>query len=61
MFVDGVEMIESFDGEYLRHPDTVADSRLAFRKVRSPLLVQDAVQAAFGLGDWKPGFQDMPL
>ena len=61
VFVDGVEMIESFDGELLRHPDVRADSKLAFRKVRSPLLVQDAVQAAFGLGDWKPGFQDMLL
>lgn len=61
VFVDGVEMIESFDGEYLRRPNVATDSRLTFRKVRSPLLVQDAVQAVFGLGDWKPGFQDMLL
>ncbi len=61
VFVDGVEMVESFDGEYLRRSDAVTDSGLAFKKVRSPLLVQDAVQAAFGLGDWKPGFQDMLL
>lgn len=61
VFVNGVEMIESFDGENLRIPDKITDSMLAFRKVRSPLLVQDAVQAVFGLGDWKPGFQDMLL
>lgn len=61
IFIDGVEMIESFDGEFLRRPDPVADSKLAFRTVRSPRLVQDAVQAAFGLGDWKPEFQDMLL
>ncbi|MDQ0249994.1 hypothetical protein J2W22_002058 [Sphingomonas kyeonggiensis] len=59
VYVGEKEMVESFDGSSLRSFDAVADEGLTFRKIRSPLLVQDAVQAALGLGAWKAGYQDM--
>lgn len=61
IFVNGCEMVESFDQTYIRQFNPNIDENLKFRKIRSPLLVQDAVQAACGLGDWKVGFQDMLL
>ena len=59
VYIDGRPMVESFDGSNVREFDPITDKSLAFRKIRSPLLVQDAVQAAFGFGAWKVGYQDM--
>nr|WP_166181239.1 hypothetical protein [Altererythrobacter segetis] len=39
-------MVEAFGGEILRRFDPETDAHLEYRTIRSPLLVQDMVQAA---------------
>jgi hypothetical protein len=39
-------MVEAFGGEILRSFDPETDAHLEYRTIRSPLLVQDMVQAA---------------
>lgn len=59
VLVNGSEMIESFDGSArrpIRHPD---DDHLTSRKTRSPLLVEDAVRAFYGLGQWQTYYEPM--
>ena len=46
--VSGQMMVESFDGQSYRTYDPENDSHLSYRKSRSPLLVQDMVEAACG-------------
>lgn len=48
MKVSGRMMVESFDGQSLRDYDPSSDSHLSYRTSRSPLLVQDMVEAASG-------------
>jgi hypothetical protein len=44
--VSGQMMVESFDGQSFREYDQETDGHLSYRSSRSPLLVQDMVQAA---------------
>lgn len=53
-------MVESFDGERWRSPKS-GDELSRNRSSRSPLLVQDAIRAYFGLQDWKPYYDVMRL
>ena len=55
----GEEIVESFFGSKVRDYDPSRDENLGFRTIRSPLLFQDAVQAAFGIGEWKPSYDLM--
>lgn len=59
IYVDGNLLVETFDGSKRRKYDNSSDMNLHFRKVRSPLLVQDAVQAALGYGEWRSSFNEM--
>ena len=56
----GKQLVESFDGKTLR-PRTVRDGFLKNRKSRSPLLVEDATRAFFGLKEWVPYYEEMAL
>lgn len=57
---EGKSFVESFDGKMFR-PSAVGDESLTNRKSRSPLLVEDATRAFFGLKDWIPYYEDMLL
>lgn len=57
--VNGKMMVESFDGSTHREYDANSDHALSYRKARSPLIVQDAVQAALGIGEWKTTYNQM--
>ena len=57
----GKMVVESFSGDSWREFDPGKDSKLKYRTVRSPLLVQDAVQAACGYGEWKPFYDRMKM
>lgn len=59
IFIDGRAAVETFDGRSVRPFDNSRDAKLTFRKIRSPLIVQDAVQAALGHGKWKAGMEEM--
>lgn len=56
----GSSFVESFDGKTFR-PSVLGDGPLKNRKSRSPLLVEDATRAFFGLKEWAPHFDDMLL
>lgn len=56
----GKQLVESFDGKAFR-PRILRDESLKNRKSRSPLLVEDATRAFFGLKDWVPYYDDMLL
>lgn len=56
----GESVVESFDGKAFR-PRVAGDESLKSRKSRSPLLVEDATRAFFGLKDWAPHYDDMLL
>lgn len=59
IFIDGMAAVETFDGRSVRPFDNSRDAKLSFRKIRSPLVVQDAVQAALGYREWKAEFGEM--
>jgi len=44
--ISGKMMVEAFNGQLLREYDPQKDAHLNYRTIRSPLLVQDKVQAA---------------
>lgn len=56
----GKQLVESFDRKTFR-PRVPGDESLKNRKSRSPLLVEDATRAFFGLKDWVPYYDDMLL
>lgn len=60
VLVEGRPFVESFDGKTFR-PSLPGDESLPHRKSRSPLLVEDATKAFFGLKDWAPYYDDMLL
>jgi hypothetical protein len=53
------EWVTSFDGRILRHFDPDGDTGLAFKSTKSPKLVEAAVKAACGIGEWKPYYGKM--
>lgn len=59
--IEGQDFVEDFFGNTLRRFNPAKDVGLRFRKVRSPLLVQDAVRAAVGTGEWLNTFEEMRL
>ena len=59
VMMSGKFVVKSFSGDETRNFDPKEDSDLQYRKSRSPLLVQDAVQAALGHGTWKPYYDSM--
>jgi hypothetical protein len=59
VYIDGKVVVESFDSQSFRVFDDAVDTKLNFRKIRSPLIVQDAVQAALGYRKWQPTFEEM--
>lgn len=60
VLVRGKPVVESFDGKTFR-PSVSGDESLTARKSRSPLLVEDATKAFFGLKDWSPHYEGMLL
>lgn len=58
VLVGGEEMVESFDGKF-RRPARPQDRLLQNRKSRSPLILEDAVRAFYGLGECPPSYDDM--
>jgi hypothetical protein len=58
VLIGGEEMVESFDGKFRRYPRSL-DRMLKNRKTRSPLLLEDAARAFYGLGDRPPSYDDM--
>lgn len=58
VLVGGEEMVESFDGKF-RRSQRSPDRLLQNRKSRSPLLLEDAVRAFYGLGEPPPSYDDM--
>lgn len=56
----GEPFVESFDGKTWR-PRTVRDESLKNRKLRSPLLLEDATRAYFDLKEWVPYYDAMLL
>lgn len=58
VIVGGEEMVESFDGKFRRSPRSL-DRLLQNRKSRSPLLLEDAARAFYGLGDRPASYDDM--
>jgi len=59
--LSGTPSVVSFRGEKIRDFDPSKDKDLQFHKTRSPLLVQDAVQAACGFRPWKSFYNDLKL
>ncbi|HEX8471721.1 MAG TPA: hypothetical protein VF633_11465 [Brevundimonas sp.] len=59
--IDGETMVESFDGTRRRAKAACGDEALRTRSSQSPLLVQDAARAAFGIEAWKPVYDRMRL
>lgn len=60
VLISGKPMVESFDGKSWR-PREAGDMALLNRSTRSPLLVEGAVRAFFGLEDWLPTYEWMLL
>lgn len=58
VLICGEPFVESFDGTAFR-PRVAGDQHLKNRKSRSPLLVENATRAFFGLQDWAPYYDDM--
>jgi hypothetical protein len=60
VLIRGEPFVESFDGKAVR-PREAGDGSLRNRKSRSPLLVEDAAKAFFGLKDWALHYDEMLL
>lgn len=60
VLIDGKQMVESFDGKSWR-TKTGGDGSLRNRTSRSPLLIEDAARAFFGLKEWLPYYENMLL
>lgn len=60
VLVEGEPMVESFDGKSWR-PREAGDEALLNRSTRSPLLVEGAARAFFGLEDWLSTYERMLL
>jgi hypothetical protein len=60
VLIGGEAFVESFDGKAFR-PRVAGEEHLSNRKSRSPLLVEGATRAFFGLEDWAPYYDDMLL
>lgn len=56
---EGRQLVESFDGKRWRAKAAQGDEALKNRHSQSPLLVQAATRARFGLGDWMPIYDNM--
>lgn len=61
VFLGGIEHRESFDGNRFVPFVGAEDDGAVFRKVRSPALVQAAVEARFGRGEWLASYDSMRL
>lgn len=61
VIIAGETMVESFDGTRMRAKAAGGDEALGNRSSQSPMLVQDATRAAFGIGAWKPFYDRMRL
>ena len=57
--IAGRMVVESFEGQMIRDFVPGQDDALNYRSTQSPLLVQDAVNALNGLGDWLPMFDKL--
>lgn len=55
----GEEIVESFCGLKLRDYHSELDKDVHYKTINSPLLCQDAIQAAFGMREWKPIYDHM--
>jgi hypothetical protein len=61
VIIAGETVVESFDGKRRRAKAQSGDEALKNRSSQSPLLVQDATRAAFGLEAWKPFYDRLRL
>lgn len=61
VIIAGETMVVSFDGTRMRAKAEWGDEALRNRSSQSPMLVQDATRAAFGIGAWEPFYDRMRL
>lgn len=59
--INGSLCVESFDKSSVRPFIGGADDDLSTRKIRSPLILQDAVQAYCGVGEWLANYDALLL
>jgi hypothetical protein len=56
---NGNFIIESFDGERTRKFNPEQDGNIGYRISRSPVIIQDALEAYHGFGEWTERFPKM--
>lgn len=56
---DGKIYLESRDRTYTRRASDEEAGALQFRTVSSPIIVEKAIKAHFGIGEWKPAYDEL--
>ncbi len=55
----GQALVESFDQKRRRRATAEEERLLPYRSYSAPMVIQDALKAALGIGEWLPNYEDL--